>query len=173
MKLSKEVMVINTPNGTEIERKFIVNQKLLPSNWRNQYKKVKIFQGYLSFNPETRIRKIVSDNSSKYFHTEKSIGDLERDEEELEISYSRYQELLLQVIAGINKIRYYFDNGLEADEYLDPEIRDLIILEKEFKNVYEAKNFIPPFWAQIEVTENQDFKNQNLAKKVTFKNPNT
>ena len=61
----------------EIEKKYLVNK--LPN--LSTCKKSNIIQGYISYNPETRIRKI--DNS--FFITYKSNEFLIRDEDEKEI----------------------------------------------------------------------------------------
>lgn len=150
----------------EIERKFKVNQELLEVGWRRKNPGAKIFQGYLSFEPEIRIRKIVFRGRTTYFLTEKSSGTLERNEKEVEISEVDYLGMLPKIVAGLNKVRYYFEGGLEVDEYLDPELAGLITMEKEFKTKNLAEAFIPPVWAQTEVTDDKEYKNKYLARKV-------
>lgn len=146
----------------EIERKFLVKE--MPSIFNCKY--FHISQGYLSFNPEVRIRKIVSDYE-KYFLTVKSDGTISREEYEVEISEFVFNSLRKNIKGKmLSKRRYQILIGnkiAELDIYDDfPEK----IVEVEFASMKEAKNFIIPNWFGREVTNNQKYKNKNLFKEI-------
>ena len=62
----------------EIERKFLITEKIDLSNLKYD----DITQGYITVDPEVRVRK----KGEKYYLTSKSQGNLVRDEKEKEIS---------------------------------------------------------------------------------------
>lgn len=143
----------------EIERKFLVNS--LPN--LNNYQKYEISQGYISMEPTIRIRK----KDDVYYLTKKGKGSLIREEIEEEISKEVF-EILISLIQTrlIEKTRYKIplENGQMAE--LDIYHKDLIGLstvEVEFKTIKEAQSFIPPNWFGKDITEDNRFKNNNLA----------
>ena len=69
----------------EIERKLLIKE--IPDLTNTVY--TEITQGYLSFDPEIRIRK----DSDKYYITQKSNGDIAREEIEKEIDTITYNIL--------------------------------------------------------------------------------
>ncbi|MEO0183961.1 MAG: CYTH domain-containing protein [candidate division WOR-3 bacterium] len=146
----------------EIERKFLVN-KLFKS-----YKKLPcnlIIQGYITISNnglEVRIRKI----DNKVYLTIKSIGDLIRDEREIQLSQKQLR-VLWPITKGrrIEKIRYKIksDNKIIYLDIYKGKLKGLKIAEVEFKSVKEAKKFKPPEWFGKEVTYDKRYKNKNLA----------
>lgn len=75
----------------EIERRFLLND--IP--YLSRYSSDEIEQGYLSFEPEIRIRK----KGSKFFITMKGEGSLSRTEVEKEIDSTIY-EILINLLQG-------------------------------------------------------------------------
>ena len=143
----------------EIEKKYLVNE--LPN--LSEYEKSDIIQGYISYNSETRIRKI--DNT--FFITYKSNELLIRDEIEKEIDEEKYNELFKKIKNNIvYKTRYYIkDNNYlyELDIYHD-YLEGLITVEVEFDSLNDALKFKPPSWFGIEITNDIDYKNSSLSK---------
>lgn len=145
----------------EIERKFLV--KSLPN--LNNYQKYDISQGYISIEPVVRLRK----QDSSYYLTKKSKGSLIREEIEVEISQEVY-DILLSLIQTriIEKTRYKIplENGLIAElDIYHNDLASLYTVEVEFKTMEEAQSFIPPNWFGEDITEDNRFKNNNLATK--------
>ena len=149
----------------EIERKFLVDKK--PENL-DSYQQYKISQGYIditddrSENLEMRIRM----KGDKYYQTVKSGWGLERSEEEIELSKQQFNTLWpFTEGRRIEKIRYEINYGkhlIEFDVYLE-QLEGLMVAEVEFDNVEESEAFKPPDWFGKEVTEDERFKNKNIA----------
>jgi len=148
----------------EIERKYLCNK--LPNNFNN-FKRLKISQGYICSEPTIRIRKL----NNSYFLTIKSKGEVSREELELEISQIEYNNLCEKVENNfVNKYRYLIpiENNLvaELDIYLD-ELKGLITIEVEFDSIEECNEFIPPDWFGEDISYKNEYKNVNLAKGST------
>jgi CHAD domain-containing protein/CYTH domain-containing protein len=158
----------------EIERKFL----LIPCSMRRllqergiSYERVRIEQFYIhsDINSAERYRR----KGDSYFHTVKRGAGLEREEFEEEIEAGLYLEK--KKIYGdslIRKWRYIFEEGgytFELDIFKG-SFKGLNLLEVEFGSVAEAESFdLPPFIRQVlisEVTENPDFSNGSLAKRM-------
>lgn len=143
----------------EIERKFLV--KNIPDLTNTIY--TEITQGYLSFNPEIRIRQ----DGNKYYITKKSNGDISREEIEIEIEEKVYNILFNLIEENIiNKTRYFvYANGKIAElNIYHGDLEGLSIVEVEFKSLEEASNFEAPLWFGKEVTYIDKYKNKNIAK---------
>ena len=142
----------------EIERKFLITEKIDLSNLKYD----DITQGYITADPEVRVRK----KGEKYYLTSKSEGNLVRDEKEKEISAETYYSLMQDRNGGIvEKRRYYLPYGkyiIEIDKYCS-RLDGLIVAEVEFDSEDEASAFVPPRWFGAEVTCDKRFKNKNLA----------
>ncbi|MCI0495163.1 CYTH domain-containing protein [candidate division KSB1 bacterium] len=146
----------------EIERKFLV--KKLPEDL-NQYPSTVILQGYLAITSdgtEVRLRK----KGSRYFQTVKSGSGLLRGEVEIELSQGQFEKLWLMTEGKrIEKIRYeiaYSGTTIELDVF-SGMLQGLVVAEVEFVSIKQANLFIPPSWFGIEVTEDERYKNRNLA----------
>jgi len=142
----------------EIERKFIFDGGIDINNLPCE----RICQGYISLEPEVRLRK----RGRRFYRTEKSKGDMVREEREREISKEEY-ELQISDAKGIliEKDRYYKEYGkytVEIDIFFGA-LYGLKICEVEFNTEDEAKSFVPPEWFGTEVTDDSRFKNKNLA----------
>ena len=144
----------------EIERKFLVNE--IPS--LNGLRYSKITQGYISFSPETRIRKM----DDKYYLTKKGEGMIAREEIESEVSKSEGEKYFEQVISNlIIKTRYYIPlekYTIELDIY-DGKFKGLVVAEVEFESLEEANLFTPPAWFGTDISNNIEYRNKILATK--------
>ena len=145
----------------ETERKFLIGDiKKIPRYIR----KSEILQAYISTLPEVRIRKL----DDKYYRTEKSEGDIVRNEKEEEISKEEFYSLLPKAVgAVIRKKRLYIELPqkliAEVDIY-EGSLSPLVTVEVEFSSIEEAMLFVPPTWFGKEVTENKEYKNRSLAQ---------
>jgi adenylate cyclase len=146
----------------EIERKFLVKE--LPENL-SKYPSTEIIQGYLAITEdatEVRVRK----KGDRYFLTVKSGFGLQRQEVEIDISKDQFEKLWSMTEGRrIEKVRSEIDHSgmkIELDIYKGI-LNGLIVAEVEFLSIDQAKSFIPLDWFGREVTEDERFKNKNLA----------
>lgn len=159
----------------EIERKFLLTKDTIPD--LSGFEKCIIEQGYLSKDPEIRIRKAKETEYETCFLTIKSEGDLVRDEYEVIIGDDLYNRLSSCIISQLIIKERYCSNlagivsceekninnlRLEIDVYQGKHV-GLIVVEIEFEDEIAAKSFIPPVWFGEEVTYNQVYRNKNLA----------
>ena len=105
----------------------------------------------------------------EFWLTCKGKGFLTREEFELPLSEEAYRHLMSKsdglVIA---KDRYHIPCGkytIELDVF-GGALAPLIIAEVEFPSVEEALAFCPPDWFDRDVTEDPDYSNANLSKRV-------
>lgn len=144
----------------EIERKFLVKE--MPC--LDGCEKSEIVQGYISFTPETRIRK----RDNKYYLTIKGEGDVVREETEKEVSEKEGKELFSQVESKlIEKTRYLVNIGnytAELDIYKS-HLKGLVVVEVEFETEADANNFVPPLWFGEDISKNKEYRNKVLAYK--------
>ena len=146
----------------EIERKFLVSE--LPPDIHG-YPHHDIVQGYLRISDdgtEERVRK----KGSRYMHTTKSGEGLVREESETVISKEEFEKHWPNTEGRrISKTRYdikYEDVLIELDVYSD-DLKDLIVAEVEFESEELSSMFAPPQWFGKEVTDDERYKNKNLA----------
>ncbi|HHX59127.1 MAG TPA: CYTH domain-containing protein [Epulopiscium sp.] len=144
----------------EIERKFLVEE--VPRV--KKFKSKKIRQGYISINPEIRIRKI----GRQSFLTVKSSGYLTRNEFELKLSSRQFRKVWKEAKKlHLSKTRYFIplDNRCIAElDIYNKKLKGLITVEVEFESEETAENFERPKWFGEEVTYDNDYKNNNLVK---------
>lgn len=155
----------------EIERKFLIKE--LPDAILKNCDRAEIEQSYLDFGseelPEKRIRKATQNGDSEYFYTEKSSGDLCREEEEYEISEYSYKRLKeLAISPTVEKTRYYLsiDGFLIETDVYGGALKGLIVAEIEFPSTEVSESFTPPSWFGEEITYDKKYKNKNLAKLI-------
>lgn len=144
----------------EIERKFLIYE--IPDLAHYPFDEIE--QGYISFEPEIRIRK----KGSKCYLTEKGEGTKIRPEVNLEISQEIY-EVLSHLVQGrmIQKTRYKIpiqDHLIAEFDLYHDELEGLMVVETEFSSEEQSQNFIPPVWFGEDITEDKRYKNKNLAK---------
>lgn len=149
----------------EIERKFKI--KYLPD--LSNCKCNGIIQGYLSYEPEIRIRQ----KGNKYYITKKSKGTLEREELETEINADTFN-ILSNLIQDniISKTRYektIADNLTAEIDIYHGVNEGLMVVEVEFKSLEESLIFQALDWFGEEITDDLSYKNKNLARKLKIK----
>ena len=158
--MNKEGERSHTP--VEIERKFLVKE--LPNNI-DVSPHEEIVQGYLAImgnGTEIRLRK----KGGKYFQTAKSGGTKTRTEVEIEVTQEQF-ETLWPLTEGkrIEKTRYeipFGDSIIELDVY-HGQLQGLKSAEVEFNTETASADFMAPGWLGNEITDDQRYKNQNLA----------
>jgi CYTH domain-containing protein len=144
----------------EIERKFLVNQ--LPC--LKDVCSKKIVQAYLCENPVLRLRQMGDD----FFICLKSKGELAREELEVAISKERFDTLWGKIEGTpVEKVRYFIplENEFIAElDLYEGVLTGLTTVEVEFSSVEQANHFNPPTWFGKDVTYDNRFKNNQLAK---------
>lgn len=161
----------------EIERKFTI--KSLPPQLA-QYPFHHIEQAYLNTDPVIRIRK----QDDSYYLTYKGKGMMAREEYNLPLNEQSYYHLRPKADGNvIAKKRYLipiehpaFAPGFQAPvdpigltielDIFDAPFENLIIAEVEFPTQEMAEAFLPVDWFGQDVTENPEYHNSNLSKKI-------
>jgi adenylate cyclase len=147
---------------TEIERKYLVASP--PPNLEAHSSR-SIVQGYVAIEDggaEVRLRR----KGGRYFETVKKGRGLERMEAEVELSEAQF-EVLWPAVGDrqVEKTRYEIPLGdltVELDVYAG-RLAGLMTAEVEFGSVADSETFEPPPWLGAEVTEDERYKNRNLA----------
>ena len=161
----------------EIERKFTI--KTLPKNL-SDYPCHHLEQGYICINPVVRIRK----QDDQYILTVKGKGMLAREEYELPLSEESYLHLKSKCDGNIiSKKRYIIplltpvfgpecptelipDKLVIELDIFDAPFSPLIMAEVEFSSLEAAKAFIAPDWFLEDVTQNLEYHNSYLSRKL-------
>lgn len=147
----------------EIERKFLL-EKFPPIPTYEEYE---ITQGYISIDPEVRIRKkvVLTGQSKGYIDCKlavKSDGLLEREEIETTISEEVFEQLKNFIGKPmIQKIyrRYQLGNNVLECSAVDMGMPSAFLYaEVEFESKQDAQAFQWPFQDGVEVTYDKDFK---------------
>ena len=147
----------------EIERQFLVTDASMVPVGRSmaQYE---ISQGYLSFEPELRIRQM----NDEYFFTFKSAGGLVRREEEFNITKEDFENLLPRVQGDLlKKVRHEIllpSGEMAVFDIYGGELDGLCMAEVEFQSVEDAKAFDPPAWFGKEITYDARLTAANLVQ---------
>ena len=145
----------------EVERKFLIKEP--PGNLED-YTKYEIDQGYpiITENKELRIRR----QGVRYYQTIKIGSGLSRGETEIEITADQFRALWpLTEGKRVEKVRYeigYESHLIELDIYRG-KLENLITAEVEFTSEPESNEFQPPPWFGTEITDDDRYKNKNLA----------
>jgi adenylate cyclase len=147
----------------EIERKFIIKSIPFPLD---KYPYEDISQGYLAASAdggEVRVRQ----KGDHYFLTVKKGSGLERQETEIAISQTQFQELYQATAHDhVEKKRFIIqdeDRVIELDIF-EGKLKGLMVAEVEFKSINDSRAYRAPSWFGMEVTEDERFANRNLAK---------
>lgn len=174
-KVIKEInSIIGIPHPIEYERKFVVGNYSIPK--QTPLSEIEITQNYLvayENSTEERIRKRGQNQNYTYYHTKKIKNGKARTEIERQISPEEYLNLLAQrdpEISEIKKLRKCF---VYKSQYFELDIfenlkTDLVILEIELEN--ENSKYEIPDYVQIkeEVTNNDKYKNKEIAKRLSL-----
>lgn len=150
----------------EIERKFLLKQ--LPPIQAEE--EIEILQGYVSTNPEVRIRSyhVVRGKSAghkDYKLTVKDDGDLVRDEIETYITEEFFEQLVEFI--GRPLIHKHYTRYKHGGHVIECSIVDdgaktsFIYGEVEFGSVNEAKEYQWPFDDAEDVTYDSQYKMKN------------
>jgi guanylate kinase/CYTH domain-containing protein len=151
--------IVSLKEKKEIERKYLVKQ--LPD--LSSLPKKEMLQGYISFEPEVRIRK----ENNEYYLIRKSDGDMVRDEIKEQITEEQFHYYSCFVLNHfIKKTRYFKLLGHHVAEIdvFHGELEGLVTVEVEFLSEEEANNFVVPDWFGGEVTFDKRYKNKNLVR---------
>ena len=153
----------------EIERKFLMDG--FPEGL-DLISEVEIEQGYVSFDPEVRIRKAVNKKTKKeeYYLTIKGEGDLTRREIETSISSDFYYDtadfLDVKLIQKDYK-KYKLGPWKFEVALVDPGTDwEFFYGEIEFPTEEDARNFVVPSYFGREITFNEDYKMKNYWKRT-------
>jgi adenylate cyclase len=151
--------------STEIERKFLVHERLLPA----LPSPTRLTQGYLSFEPEVRIR---ADAGGNAWLTVKGSGAIARPEAESTIEFAPALDMLDMCAAKLVKVRHVLPAGngrrWEVD-FFAGHLRGLWLAEIELGT--EDEVFVKPAWLGQEVTYDPRFKNAALARATSIPKP--
>ena len=154
----------------EIERKWLlqpgVNIPLKEFKGREHYR---ILQGYVSMEPETRIREMTGiDGKERYILTIKGNGELMREEFEHEITKMGFDTLMdigkLKECQLIRKEYYKLQYGklfIEASRVDTGSASEFGYAEIEFNSRDEADKFQPLAWFGREITYDKQYKMKN------------
>ena len=147
----------------EIERKFLIHKKQLPTNLEN-FPHYELEQAYIITEPVLRIRK----KNDTYILTYKSKGLMVREEVEFPLPPHAYQQLLAKADGNIiTKTRYKIPeaNNLTIELDVFKGLFDgLYLAEVEFTDEETAISYQPPTWFGKEVTHENTFHNSTLSK---------
>lgn len=149
----------------EIERKFLI--KYLPDNL-DEYEFHMIEQGYLcSKAPVVRVRR----QDDEYYMTYKGSGLMAREEYNLPLTKESYEHLLTKADGNIIKKKRYLipidgtKLTVELDVF-DAPFAPLMLAEVEFESIEEANEFKMLDWFSQDVTNNPEYHNSNMSKKI-------
>jgi adenylate cyclase len=151
------------PAAVEIERKFVLPA---PPPGLADHPAERIQQGYLAIAPdgvEVRVRR----RAQNTFLTVKSGPGHVRVEEEIAIDERRFAALWpLTEGRRLGKTRHLVPLGelvAEVDVY-DAPLAGLVTAEVEFSSVEQSAGFVAPDWLGAEVTGDERYANQSLAR---------
>ena len=156
---------------------FLIRE--IPKNL-SQFPCLMIEQAYLCTNPVVRIRR----QNEDYYLTYKGKGLMAREEYNLPLNKEAYGHLLSKADGNIiSKKRYlvpidtpafaahYKPSGkppaltVELDVF-EPPFAPLILAEVEFPDVETADAFLPPAWLGEDVTNEVEYHNSTMSRKI-------
>ena len=152
----------------EIERKYLLKDSILSLIKEHALQKHKITQFYTTITPIKGVRYRQMDD--RYFKTIKHGAGASREEIEVEISETKFQEKLKERIKdGIRKNRYMFH--FEGKEYsidvFKKELKGFYILEIEFPGMEAFEAFELPDLLKTHVIKDvsfdESFRNKNIV----------
>lgn len=162
----------------EIEKKYLISDKSKEQimNFVKNITPIDIKQNYISISDEEEVRVRIEKMTSykdKYTFTKKIGNGLVREEIEHEINVEEFNEIMksLKDKEAIHKHRYKVEHEsfvFEVDVYQNESLKGLIVVEIELTSEIDVKKLesILPSFIQNDVTEDKQFKNKNLWKKI-------
>lgn len=161
----------------EVERKFVIDldQNELNEIIASAEARSNIRQGYVAIGTdgsETRVRSL---DDERFSMTVKTVGDISRGEQNIDISREMFSALWETTIGQrVEKVRYYIPYDaytIELDVYA-ADLAGLVTAEVEFSAggkreadaLVRAATFTPPEWFGEDVTSDKRYKNQSLAR---------
>ena len=157
----------------EIEKKFLIRMpdlKWIEAN--TDVKVAKISQTYLGLKKNgfgDRVRKMIIDGKTRYYHTsKKSLSNMTRIEIEKEISRTEYYDYMNKKNkrGTLSKTRYIISmNNLKYEIDVYPFWEETAILEIELE--HENQKYVIPDFIEVigDVTGNRDYSNSSLSNK--------
>lgn len=169
------ISFVGDPEPIETERKYLVEIPDVNMLEKTGFcRKVNISQSYLNYPDGTyfRIRKRGCGENYIYIKTvKKKINDLKRVEIETRLTKDEYNALLNDETAQkytLDKVRYcivYKNQYFELDVF--PFMKDTALLEIELIHGSEKIDFPPYIKIIREVTFDDEYKNYNIAKRLS------
>jgi CYTH domain-containing protein len=147
----------------EFERKFIVT--FVPDGLLDTRKPVSIRQGYLASEHDKHIR--IRDEGGEYTMTVKQGVGLKRRDTRIELTESQFGDLWpLTQNMRVEKLRYRIDfYGVQlVFDVFTGNLSPLKLVEVEFDSEISSRQFLPPDFADVEVTHRREFQNVALAR---------
>lgn len=153
----------------EIERKFLIDGFPIGLDIISE---VRIEQGYVSLDPEVRLRKAtdIHTGEEEFRITIKGDGDLVRNEIETEIDCNFYYDTM--DFLGVRMIKKDYKKyklgrwNLEVAHVDQGTDWEFFYAEIEFPTEQDAKDFIVPNFLGREITFNEDYKMKNYWKRT-------
>jgi adenylate cyclase len=146
----------------EVERKFLLPE--VP-DWLGDHPVSRIEQGYIVIGDEVEVR-LRSAGEDRYLTVKRGHGEV-REEVEVRLSKEQFGVLWpLTVSLRLEKSRYLVpieDLTAEVDVFEGP-LHALVLAEIEFSSRAESEGFQLPPWLGEEVTGDDRYANQDLAR---------
>lgn len=139
----------------ETERRFLL--KSLPENLtkypRSRIEDIKIITG--EPHPHLRLRR--KDEKfvlTKKYRAEGTSGQMQMIEEHIDLNEAEYNAISKIHSTSLSKYRYFYNlNGFTAEiDVFDNDLKGLVIMEVEFGNESDARNFVMPEICLCEIT---------------------
>lgn len=146
--------------ATEIERKFLVDEELLPA----AEQKIAMVQAYLQADPERTVRVRLTDESAFLTIKGKLVGFC-RKEFEYPIPLEDARELLdLAIYPPVEKVRHlvWVDGKKWEVDFFTGANQGLVLAELELSD--EREQFELPPWIKAEVTGQVKYHNSYLSQ---------
>lgn len=145
--------------AVEIERKFLVNEKLVPQ----AAQKIAMVQAYLHADPDRTIRVRIAGEKAFLTIKGRMVG-FSRPEFEYEIPVADAREMMQMAVSfPVEKVRHiiYFDAKKWEVDFFEGENTGLVLAEIELPDENEPVR-LPP-WIKMEVTGQIQYHNSYLA----------
>lgn len=153
----------------EIEKKYLIDKDNIPYDLNN-YNYFEIYQTYINYSPELRVRKIRYKNQEFYMMAVKRYVNenaLTREELDFYVTEEEYNNTVARGLDNtIHKFRYQIEEGdlTYCIDIFKDALEGLAYLEIEFDSEESANSFETPSWVIEDVTNDRSYKNAQLAQ---------